>query len=235
MNIEAILFDKDGTLADFEATFNPVIGKVIENLGASDHGLMEKIADVLAYDLVEGKVADHSIVIAGSGYDVAQALQPVLKIQDLNAFAFQIDELCGDFCLETITGIPGVESVLQDLHDQQYQLAVATNDAEKNARSQMQALSVDHLFTAIIGADSGHGPKPGPGMINAFVAEHGFEPQQVLMVGDSLHDLEAGRAAGVRTCGVETGPANRSELQPFADVVLGSVVDLPQWLGRSMQ
>jgi phosphoglycolate phosphatase len=50
------------------------------------------------------------------------------------------------------------------------------------------------------------------------------------MVGDSLHDLDAGRAAGMRTVAVLTGIADRAALAPHADVVLGHIGELPDWI-----
>jgi phosphoglycolate phosphatase len=52
------------------------------------------------------------------------------------------------------------------------------------------------------------------------------------MIGDSLHDLHAGRAAGMAVMGVLTGPATEAELAPHADVVLPSIAALPAWLDR---
>ena len=66
--------------------------------------------------------------------------------------------------------------------------------------------------------------------MTAFINETGLNPANVMMVGDSIHDLKAGRAAGVKTCGVETGPATREELAPFADFVLPSIGGLPDLL-----
>jgi phosphoglycolate phosphatase len=50
------------------------------------------------------------------------------------------------------------------------------------------------------------------------------------MVGDSLHDLSAARMAGMTAIGVLTGVAGRETLEPAADVVLGSVAELPDWI-----
>ena len=50
------------------------------------------------------------------------------------------------------------------------------------------------------------------------------------MVGDSLHDLDAGRAAGMRTVAVLTGIAPRERLAPHADVVLDTIDGLPGWV-----
>ena len=97
----------------------------------------------------------------------------------------------------------------------------------------MAALGVADLFDFIAGYDSGHGHKPGPGMPNAFAAHIGAQAAEVAMVGDSLHDLGAGRAAGCAySVAVLTGVAGEAELAPHADIVLPSIADLPDFLSR---
>ena len=58
----------------------------------------------------------------------------------------------------------------------------------------------------------------------------GLAPEAVVMVGDSTHDLIAGRRAGMRCVGVLTGLAEREVLQPYADVVLPDIGHLPAWI-----
>ena len=110
-------------------------------------------------------------------------------------------------------------------------LGVATNDSEHAARAHLRTAGIHDRFAFIAGADSGHGGKPDPGMCLAFAAAVGIAPGQVLMVGDSLHDLHAGRAAGMRTLGVLTGMANAAELAPHADLVLPDIGALSGVLG----
>ena len=59
------------------------------------------------------------------------------------------------------------------------------------------------------GFDSGFGAKPALGPLLAFATAMGLLPDQVVMVGDSPHDLIAGRAARMHTIGVLTGLASR--------------------------
>ena len=77
----------------------------------------------------------------------------------------------------------------------------------------------------------GHGAKPTPGQLLAFCALTGIPPGECAMIGDSTHDLDSGRAAGMAAVGVLTGLASRAELAPHADVVLDDVGALPAWLG----
>ena len=86
-------------------------------------------------------------------------------------------------------------------------------------------------FAFVAGYDSGHGAKPGPGMLEAFCRETGLAPGACAMVGDSGHDLASARAAGMVRVAVLTGPASAADLAPFADVVLPDIGRLPAWLG----
>jgi phosphoglycolate phosphatase len=109
-------------------------------------------------------------------------------------------------------------------------LGVATNDGEAPARAHLAIAGVSDLFDFVAGFDSGWGGKPAPGQLAAFVARTGLAPAHVAMVGDSRHDLMAGRAAGMRTVAVLTGIAEAPELSPLADAVLPDIGHLAGWL-----
>lgn len=232
MNAKAILFDKDGTLIDFSATFNPATLQVLKVICEGDESKIKAAAEVLDFDLANEEIGADSIIVAGCGLDIAAAVSPVLGIPADEAFGSRIDRLFGEICLHTVSPLPGIPDALKALHIDRLRLGIATNDSQANATAQMTTLGIHSLFDSIFGADSGHGAKPHPGMITAFANSCGVECDHVVMVGDSVHDLEAGRAAGVIVCGVETGPASRSQLEPHADIVLGSVADLPEWLSQ---
>jgi phosphoglycolate phosphatase len=67
-------------------------------------------------------------------------------------------------------------------------------------------------------------------MLLAFAQATGLQPDRVIMVGDSRHDLLAGRSAGMRTVAVLTGIASAEDLAPLADAVLRDIGDLPGWI-----
>ena len=104
---------------------------------------------------------------------------------------------------------------------------------QKTARgAHLGEADVLDLFDFISGYDSGFGGKPEPGQLLGFCTTTGLEPEDCIMVGDSTHDLNAGNAAGMRTVGVLTGPAQAYELQPYADVILNSIAELPHWIAQ---
>jgi len=230
MDIKAILFDKDGTITDFAATFNAATKLILDEICEGNQELIKSAADVIGYDLSKGVILPHSIIVAGTGVEIAELLSTVLPIIDVVEFGQGIDMMYGEICANTVTPIKGAEKALDDLYGEGYILGIATNDAEVNAVDQMEAIEFDHLFERILGADSGFGAKPGAGMMDAFVNELGLQPYQVMMVGDSVHDLQAGIAAGMVTVAVESGPAKREELEGHADFIIASIADLPALL-----
>jgi phosphoglycolate phosphatase len=104
-------------------------------------------------------------------------------------------------------------------------------DGEAAARATIASLGIGDDLAFVCGFDSGYGIKPGPGMAEAFIAEVGVAPEDVVMVGDAVKDLQMGLAAGCGLrVGVLTGAADRAELAPHADHVLASIATLPEVL-----
>ncbi len=96
-----------------------------------------------------------------------------------------------------------------------------------SARRQIEALGLTPFVDFVAGYDSGHGGKPEPGMVLAFAESLGVSPSRIAVVGDSLHDLAAARAAGAAAVAVLSGPASRADLEPHADVIVADIGDLP--------
>ena len=93
--------------------------------------------------------------------------------------------------------------------------------------------SLLELFDFLAGYDSGHGTKPAPDMVHAFGRETGLSVGEIAVVGDNLHDLVMGRAAGAGlVVGVLTGTGGREELATLADHVLDGITGLGALLDR---
>ena len=125
--------------------------------------------------------------------------------------------------------MPGLTETLAVLSER-HTLGVVTNDGEAPARAHLESVGISRFFAFIAGYDSGHGAKPAPGPLLAFSKVTGTSPDRTLMVGDSRHDLSAGRAAGMTTVGVLTGIAEAPALSDLADVILPDITHLPEWI-----
>jgi len=225
--IKGLCFDKDGTLFDFAATWEAWAHAFLRRLTHGDPARAARIAAAIGFDVARGKFTPGSIVIAGTPGEVTDVLAS--HFPDLSRA-----ELL-DVLNEEASGAPQSQAVplvplLEGLRARGLALGVATNDSEGPARAHLDGAGVTQLFDFIAGYDSGFGGKPAPGQLMAFAVQVGLAPAQCVTIGDSTHDLHAGRAAGMRTVAVLTGAASYDDLAPFADVVLADIGELPRWL-----
>lgn len=228
--IKAILFDKDGTLLDFSATFGPATSKVLNALAHGDEAQIARMAQAVGFDLESETIAPASVLIAGSPFDIAIALLPKAPEREQKKLGERLDALYVEHTQFTLAPMAGLVETLDILIERGFVLGVATNDSEEGAHMHLEKLSITNRFNFIAGYDSGFGAKPEPGMVNAFAKHCGVQASEVAMVGDSAHDCLAGTKAGSLAIGVLSGGASTEELTPCADHILNSIRDLPDFL-----
>ena len=226
--IRGLVFDKDGTLFDFHATWSAWCDGFIRDLCGPDPGRVERLARRLDFDLDAGRFAPTSPMIAGTMEVIVEAVREVLPEREETALRHLI--LTTSAAARQIEVTP-LLPLIDRLIAAGLTLGIATNDNEVPARAHLDRAGILDRFAFVAGYDSGHGAKPTPGQLLAFSALTGIPPAECAMVGDSTHDLDSGRAAGMRTVGVLTGLATRADLAPHADVVLDDIAALPGWLG----
>ncbi|KIC42110.1 phosphatase [Ruegeria sp. ANG-R] len=230
MAIDALVFDKDGTLFDFAATWGTFGRTALERLSDGDMRLASELGRAIGFDLAQESYEPDSVVIAGTVDEVAGALKPHLPELSLEQLVETLNRASAE--ARQIPAVP-LAPFLDELRQAGLKLGVATNDAEMPALQHLHSVGVRDHFDFVAGYDSGHGYKPGPGQLLAFARHVEVEPSCIAMVGDSLHDLEAGRAAGMATIGVLTGMATAETLEPLADVVLPDIGHIPGWLSKA--
>ncbi|MBT0958784.1 HAD family hydrolase [Alphaproteobacteria bacterium KMM 3653] len=227
--IKGVLFDKDGTLFDLHATWGHWGVNMCRDLAAGNARVEAALAGAMMLDLGAARFDPASPVVAGTPAEIAALLTPHLPagrqeslLAEMNAAAARAPQ------------VPVVPLVpyLQGLRESGLRLGVATNDAQAAAMAHLAAHDTVPLFDFIAGYDSGYGHKPGPGPCLAFAKAMGLAPEACVMVGDSTHDLRAGRAAGMRCAAVLTGTALEETLAPLADVVLRDIGALPGWIAQ---
>ena len=230
--IKAVLFDKDGTLFDFSASWSGWAAQLLSDLSCGDEAKAERLANAIEYDLSERRFRPTSPVIAGTLAEATELLLPHLPAETFASLSEHL--LRSSAAAEMVPPLPLVP-LLDRLAAHGLKLGVATNDGVASAIAHLTRAGILKHFTQVLGYDSGYTPKPAPDMLLAFVAHLKLEPAHVVMVGDSTHDLVAGRAAGMPTIGVLTGMASAAELHPYADRVIPDVGHLPAALGLMSQ
>lgn len=224
--IDAVIFDKDGTLFDFRASWGAWTEALIARLAGfgADAAELER---VLGYDRRYRVFHPDSAVIAHTTLEIAALLHPAVPGLGLDALTALMERLAAEAPMAP--AVP-LRLVLQGLRDRGLRLGLATNDTEEPARAHLEGAGVLDLFDFVAGCDSGWGGKPAPGQLLAFAEAVGVAPGRAAMVGDSLHDMAAGRAAGMATVAVLTGIAGHDDLAPAADVVLADISALGAWI-----
>jgi phosphoglycolate phosphatase len=226
--IDGIIFDKDGTLFDFRLSWGRWTADLLRAL-APDGRQAAKLGQVIGYDIATGAFAPDSPVIAATPREIAQTMLPHLPTHSLIGLVDQMNNLSA---LTEMSPAVALAPLITNLRARGLKIGLATNDTEAPARAHLAGAGVLQLFDFVAGCDSGYGGKPAPGQLLAFAASCGLDPARVAMVGDSHHDLLAGRSAGMYAVAVLTGIAGASDLAPYADVVLQDINALPDWIDQ---
>lgn len=232
--IKGLLFDKDGTLFDFSASWMNVVDETLRLLARTPQESQSMAIDV-GYDQLARTFQAGSVIVAGA-VDESAGIWARHR-PDLGKT--RIEEIANRVVDEAVAGgalapaVPDLDGLLGSLVAAGYVLGIATHDSEAAARDQIARYDLQDRFAFVAGYDSGHGLKPGPGMMHAFCARTDLKPEECAMIGDSVHDLGVAPAAGAALAiGVLTGPATHSDLEDHADYVLDSIGDLPRLLSH---
>ncbi len=227
MPLAGLLFDKDGTLVDLDRMWGEAAGPVMRRISGGDEAAFRRLAEAMHYEIEARRFRPSSPLIGGSFAELLASWGEALRRPGDRALLDEMSELFAAETLRALMPIGDPVAVLDALRDRGLVLGLATNDTEASARAQLAALGLDGHMRFVAGYDSGHGGKPEPGMVLAFAALLGVAPDRVALVGDTLHDMRAARAAGAVAIAVLSGPATRAILEPSADHVIGSIADLP--------
>ncbi|ESW70501.1 MULTISPECIES: HAD family hydrolase [unclassified Mesorhizobium] len=235
-DIKGILFDKDGTLVDFNATWLSIADFMAMDAAEGDRWKADRLLSAAGFDFVAKRFKPDSIFASGTNMDVVELWFPRLSDEDQMLAVARFNEITSVQGSSMAVALPGIVVALTALHKRSYRLGVATNDSTAGAEKTMVTLGVAQLFTAAYGYDAVANPKPAPDTIVAFCDLTGLKASEIAMVGDNRHDLEMARAGGCGLAvGVLSGTGTRESLSAIADVVLDSVADLPDFLSARVK
>ena len=110
----------------------------------------------------------------------------------------------------------GVVDEIRRLKDSEKLLGVVTSKLRDGAMRGLRVSGLDQAFDIVIGCDDVTHDKPHPEPVLKAVDELGAQPTETVFVGDSRHDMESGRAAGVKTAAVLWGPFDRAHLEDLS-------------------
>ena len=135
-----------------------------------------------------------------------------------------------------VTVYPGVVDAIREIKAAGIQTGLVTSKNRLGAVKGLTLVGLEALMDVLVCADEVTNPKPHPEPVEKAVALLGAEPSTTVYVGDSIHDMHSGRAAGVKTAAALWGPFGRAHLESAApDFWLETPADLVSLMVRAEQ
>src|SRR5437899_3270110 len=100
----------------------------------------------------------------------------------------------------------GVVAAVRDLKRRDKTLGLVTSKVRSGALRGLQVAGLEDAFQVIVGSDEVTHPKPHPEPVLKALEQLGVPAPDAVFIGDSRHDIECGRAAGVKTAAAPPGP-----------------------------
>lgn len=143
-----------------------------------------------------------------------------------------MSEAMGDLCDATYTRLfkknnapgavpafPHVVNTLAKLHSHGHVLAVASSRRRQSLLDYMREMGIERYISCVVSVSDVERAKPAPDMVIKILEQTGGAASDALVVGDTRFDIEMGRRAGTKTCGVTYGNGSLEELA-VADYVI---------------
>lgn len=209
---EAVIFDWDGTVMD------------------STHSIVAAIQSACSdLDLPVPDAHDAAWVIGLSLESALYHCVPDLTAQQLPLFLeryrhhfFELDK--------SIKLFDGIVDVLQGVRQRDALLAVATGKSRAGLNRVLEQVQLAEMFHTTRCADE-TASKPNPAMLYEIFAELQLDPEHVLMVGDTTHDIDMATRAGVDAMAVTYGAHDIPTLTASEPkVMVSSVAEMKSWL-----
>ena len=230
MKKEMIVFDKDGTLMDFDAFWVGVTVSVIQDILQKIHCEEVEIETVMRALGTENGVSDiDGLLCSGTYEEAGLALYEIVKEQGCTFSDKEIVEmLISTYKEKAVDGIVrptcnGLQNIISGLKNNGYKLVVATADNPEMTEKCLADLGVREYFDAVFTDDGITPAKPDPGCILEYCQSVGVSIDKVVMVGDTMTDVAFARNAGMNLIGVCATEKNRQRLAPYTDAVIREV------------
>ncbi len=209
--IKGILFDKDGTLIEFKSVWHEIIGNIFTALSDRfqvSEEMIDRLKMVSGYQ--EEDFLKESIIQYCATSEIVEIWYKVITEEDWKpegitkeALMELFDEKALDEAIK-IEALDGVLDVLDYLKKNHYVLGVATADTYSSTVFSLRKADLLSYFDFIGCNDGIHHPKPQKDMAVRFCEKYHLNPQEVLIVGDSISDMQFAENAGAHFLGLKT-------------------------------
>lgn len=231
--IEAIIFDKDGTLLDFDAFWVTVsdfaISDIKKRFGREDIPTEEFSS---ALGVKNGKTDIESILCKGTYEEMAEVIHKVFVSHGCDVTLEAVTEaVIVDYKKNSDKGeikptCEGLKDTIEKLKADGKRLLVITTDKREVAERSLSGLGIREYFERLYTGDGDIPPKPDPASAFDFCKNTGIKPENIMMVGDTMVDVEFAKNAGLYCVGVAAREDNRQILDGHADKIISEITQI---------
>lgn len=209
MKYKAVIFDWDGTLVDSVEHIATSLSQAAESVG-----------------LPVRTVAAYKDIIGLGMVEALEKLYPGITRADMNAIRKHYAEFFFSDPVLPSSIFPGVDELLGGLGVKGAQLAVATGKSRRGLDRALRTSGLGARFAITRCADETRS-KPDPLMLREILNHFGLQPDQAVMIGDTVYDMDMAARAGVPAIGVTWGVHDADQLAAYQPVqVVHEVEDL---------
>jgi len=228
---QGIIFDKDGTLIDFDTMWGGWVGYLADQLHAiSGLPVREPLCEAMGYDDANKKVLAQGKLAAATISELHQTTVEVIR--SLGTNKKQAEQIVAEgWCIPdpVILAKPVTDTreLFYKLYQQNIKIGIATADDRTPTQAMIEAFDIEEYLTTMVCADDGIPAKPEPDMVLTICERMNLHPSKVMVIGDTTADLKMARSAGAGlVVGVLSGVSTSSDLVHIADVLIESVDEL---------
>lgn len=236
--IKGILFDKDGTILDFNSTWIPVARIFIQELMIKyTNGGDVNLEDALlrSIGIIDDKILPESIFASGTTGDSAEELYKTFTTWGIDCGNIEEFKEAGVGIFNNIiekdmvNPVPAgqLAEIFTAIKKRGLHIGIATADTEISTRECLRKLEVESFFE-FVGSDNGiFKNKPHPHILMEFCKIYGLKPEEVAVVGDTMTDIEFARQgnAGL-VVGILGGAGDPDKIKANADIVCHSIQEI---------
>ena len=224
--VRAVLIDLDGTLMDTVPDLAEAANRMRADFGLPSLPVSRvseyvgKGADVLVHrsltDRMDGEVVPERFAPARAAF-----MRHYHAVNGRASVVFQ-----------------GVPEALLRLRERGWRLACVTNKPSEFTLPLLQRAGLAALLDAVVSGDEVEHRKPHPQIVLQACSRLGVRPDETVMIGDSINDVLAARAAGVRVILVESGYNEGESVcsladEPGVDAIVPGLIDAARWLDQA--
>lgn len=241
LEIGGLIFDKDGTLVDFNRLWSAPIERWLSDLllavqlpSPNRHqALLQALEDTLGYDRQSKMVVPDSPLAVASLSRIYGVAMTVLYQNGVPWHAAEsIAENLWQTANQTINPndvkpVGKVYETFEFFRRAGLSLAILTSD-DRSPTAQITAiLKIDPYVQGMVCGDDAWPGKPDPAGVFHLSEQMDVPVEKLLMIGDTMSDMACGRAAGVAACiGVRGGAGDEGRVSEMADLMIGQIEDL---------